>query len=542
MKFSRMGLEIVAIGAIALVITGCAGAAEPSAKTALNLPLSDDLSNISPLTAIQQGKGQILSLLGLPILQTDQDGKIISQVLESWDISDDATVVTLKVVEGLKWSDGEPITAEDVNTTLNIYLDASISANAGRIGGVLGQDELADGTADSLSGVEIVDASTVVVTLEQANVAWAANVATAAVYLPLLPDHVLGGIPHVDLPEQEYFSTYSVSSGPYSLVKYTDGQGADFKANPEWSLTDLQFTDVFLRIAASDTTLARLQTGEFDFAFPIDPTDIPSLGSIEGISIQSQTGVAPELLGLNYADPLLADPRVRQAMIYAIDRATICQEVLYGYCETPLTNVRQVSPAWALPTEDVIEYAYDPEKARELLAEAGWDSSSELTLLTRSGISYVDRAITIAQAQLAEVGINFTLRNVDVATLLELFEVNDGSWQAFWVSGANFSVDPSAMATYASCDSRYPAGGNTSQYCDPETDALWGPGLAATDPEERAAIYQEIFRRMNQDPAEVYLYVVDTIAAFPKELTGVKLHGELSQPYWNIADWGWATS
>jgi len=119
--------------------------------------MAQEATELSPLTATQQGKAQVLSLLGTPLLQSDDQAKIFSRLLTSWDISSDAKSVTLKMKPNLKWSDGKPITATDIVTTLNIYLDSNVSASAGRIGGVEGQDAVTKKTATTVSGVTSPD-------------------------------------------------------------------------------------------------------------------------------------------------------------------------------------------------------------------------------------------------------------------------------------------------------------------------------------------------------------------------------------------------
>lgn len=518
---------------------GGSGAATDSGHTTLNAVMSQEATDITPLTATQQGKGEMFSLLGTPLLQSDDQAKIFSRLLDSWDTSSDATTVTLKLKPNLKWSDGKPITSADVLTTLNIYLDTTVSAGAGRIGGVAGQDAVTDGKAKTVSGVTAPDASTVLVKLAAPNVAWTANVAALAFNLPLLPDHILGKVAHDQLKDNDYFKTYPVSSGPYTLTKFVQGQYAEFARNDNYFGTKAYFQKVFLKVLTSDVMTAQLQTGETDFIFPLDPADVDRVKAIDGASVASHQGVAPELLALNYASPKLKDPRIRQAMLYAIDREGICKQALAGQCTTPLTNIRQISPAWAIPTEGLTSYNYDPAKAKELLKAANWDPSTKLVLLTRSGRSYVDKAMTILQGQLAAVGMNFTMQNVDSGQLLDTWEKRDDSWQAAWNSGADFTLDPVAMQTYASCAGRYPDGGNTSQYCDPETDKLWAAGVKETDQAKRAEIYKKAFTRLNQDPPEVYLYVVNAIEAYNSHIQGIKAHGNLTAPYWNIEDWTW---
>jgi peptide/nickel transport system substrate-binding protein len=507
--------------------------------TTLNAVMAQEATELSPLTATQQGKAEVLSLLGTPLLQSDDQAKVFSRLLTSWDPSSDAKTITLKLKPSLTWSDGQPITSADIVTTLNIYLDSTVSASAGRIGGVEGQDAVAKKTATTVSGVTAPDTSTVVIKLLTPNVAWTANLAALAFNLPLLPDHVLGKITHDQLKDNAYFKTYPVSSGPFTLTAFSPSTSAQFVRNDKYFGKKPYFEKVNLKALATDVTSAQLQTGETDYIFPVDPADVQRISAIDGVGVLSHQGVAPELLALNYASPKLKDPRIRQAMIYAIDRVNICKQVLAGQCTTPLTNIRQISPAWSIPTTGVTSYDYNPDKAKQLLAAAGWDPNTKLILLTRTGRSYVDKAMTILQGQLAAVGVNVTLQNVDTGQLLDTWKKQDDSWQAAWNSGADFTLDPIAMQTYALCSARYPAGGNTSQYCNPDVDALFAKGVTQTNQDERGATYKDVFTRLQQDPSEIYLYVVNSISAFNKKITGIKAHGNLSQPYWNIEEWSW---
>lgn len=542
MRSMMIRMAVVALTA-GLVLAACGSddGGEGGGSGAGDQTLTGTMGKASTTTnPLAPGEDQVdaYNLFTTPLLQTDDKAQIFSQILESWETSDDATTVTLVVKEGWEWSDGEPITGQDLYTSLDLYLDGNISSSAGRIGGVVGQQEILDGQAEHISGLT-VDGNTVTVSLAEPNVAWVANVAARGFNLPLLPDHVLGELPHEDVQDHEFFRTWPVVSGPYELTSYEPGESATFERNDNWSGgKEPVFETVNLKALESDQMIAQLRTGEIQFAFNLGPEEVDGLEQ-EGAEIASHGGIAPDVLGLNYNDPRLSDPRVRQALIYAINREQICTTILAGRCTVPITNVRQISPEWAIPTEDVIDYSFDPEKARDLLAAADFDTSQPITLITRTGSATVDKVMTAVQGMWGDVGLTVEPTVMDTGQLLETLEKRDQSWQAFWVSGADFSVDPVAMQAYASCGTRYPDGSNTSQYCDPETDSLWAAGVRETDPDQRAEIYQEAFRRLNNDPAEIFLYVPDMLAAHAPNLTGVVVHGNLVNPYWNIADWGW---
>ena len=512
----------------------------------LQAVMSEEATDLNPLTTGQQGKGHVFQAIFMPLLETDNEKQIYSKILESWEASPDARVATLTLKPDIEWNDGTPMTSEDIHMSLTMYLDNNISNRAVRIGGVLGQQAYVDGTADSIEGLRIIDDRTIEVELENPDAAWLPNIAAQAEDLPILPAHVLGDVPHSEMLDHPYFREFPVTSGPYQFVQFVDGQYAEFVRNDNWSLGTPGFDRVFFRIVSTDVQSAQLETGEIQFMFPVDPADVDRISNIDGVTVGSQEGIAPELWSIMHdIDPI--DARVRQAMLFAIDREAICQQAMSGYCSTPVTNIRQIAPEWAIPTPDeypdLIEYTYDPDRARELLAEAeadgAWDPDRELIFYARPGRSYVDTAIAIAQGQMAEVGINWTIINTDTGGLVDAIREQPlGTLNGFWVSGADFTVDPSAVQVYTSCNTAR-TGANLISYCRPELDALWEAGRQTAVQDERAEIYHEAFRFLNQDPSEIYLYIVDSIIAYDSRIKGVKPHGGIGQPYWNIGEWYW---
>jgi peptide/nickel transport system substrate-binding protein len=516
------------------------------AKTTLQTVMSEEATDLNPFTTGQQGKGHVFQAIFHPLLMTDNENNIFSDILESWGASDDAQTVTLTLKPGVVWSDGTPMTAEDIRFSYQAYLDNNISNRATRIAGPVGQAEFVAGDADTITGLRVIDDRTIEIDLVSADAAWLPNIAAQAEDLPILPSHVLGDLTHAELLESDYFLTFPVTSGPYKFVEFVEGQYVEFERNDNWFNGAPYFERVFMRIVSTDVMSAQLQAGEIDFMFAVDPADVDRIGSLPGIEIGSATGIAPELWSIMHDDEGL-DVRVRQAMLFAIDRESICQQAMAGYCSTPITNIRQIAPEWAIPTPDqypdMIEYRYDPDRARELLAEAeadgAWDPSTELIFYARPGRSYVDTAIAIAQAQMAEVGINWTIINTDTGGLIAgIRDEPIGTLDGFWVSGADFTVDPSAVQVYTSCATAR-TGANLISYCRPELDELWAAGRQTAVQEERQAIYHEAFRFLNRDPAEIYLYIVDSIVAYDERLKGIKPHGGVGQPFWNIGEWYW---
>ncbi|HUG74723.1 MAG TPA: ABC transporter substrate-binding protein [Acidimicrobiia bacterium] len=515
-------------------------------RTILEVPYFCDVAGFNPFPETACRGGEALLAMFIPLIEVDENQQIFSNVLESWESSPDATEITLKVNPGLEWSDGTPITSADVAMSLHLHLNPNTSTRAGRLGGVVGVAEYADGTADSISGITTPDESTVVLELANPDAAWVANWASLVRLNTMFPAHILGDATPEEILTHPYFENFPVVSGAYKFVQFVPGQYIELERNENWSLGEAYFERVFYKIITdAEARLAQFQTGEIQFVDGVSATDVARLEATEGVTVASATGLNPNVIGMNYDHPLLQDPRVRQALIFAVDREGICQQVLLGYCSVSPTNQRLVGLEWALPTVDegAIEYNYDPERAMELLAEAGWDSSNTLNLLARpdGAGTAVSAAIEIMQAQWAAVGVNVELVNVDVPTLLDNLgrAGRDPDSHMFWNAGAVFTLDPSSVQPYALCSTHYPAGPNLTYYCNEAVDGLWAEARAVADQDERAEIYKEIYLALNQDPDYVYFAVLDNNVAFDSRLKGIKPQGDIWQTFWNIGEWYW---
>jgi peptide/nickel transport system substrate-binding protein len=522
--------------------------AEPEGRTVLEVVIPTDPVAMNPFPETAGNRAVVHMAMFLLMIEVDNEQAIHSKVLESWDVSDDATTITLNVRDGLEWSDGTPITSADVAFSLRLHLDSRISTRAGRLGGVAGVAEYVDGTADSISGIQTPDDSTVVITLENPDAAWLPNWASLHRLNSMFPAHILGDVPAEEIPTHPYFETFPVVSGAYKFVEYVPDQYVELEANENYSLGTPGFERVFFKIITEgEARLAQLQTGEIQFVDQVAAADIERLEAIDGIVTDSTADQAPNVIGFNDQSPAFADPRVKQALVFAVDREGICQQVLLGLCSVSDVNVRLVGDqvAWAVPTvaEGMIEYNYDPDRARALLEEAGWDSSTTLNLwlMSQAAPEPMIQAISIMQAQWADVGINVEITNVDVPTLLDNLgrvELNTDV-HMFWNAGAVFTLDPSSVQPYNTCATAYPNGPNLTHYCDEATDGLWAEARLSADQAIRAPIYKEIFLAENKDPNNLHILVLDNIVAYDSRLKGVKVQGNHYQTYWNISEWSW---
>ena len=414
---------------------------------------------------------------------------------ESWE-TEDGKVWTLNLREGVTWHDGEPFTAEDVVFSFNAYANPAVASRwSSKVGGVEGYDAFQSGEADALSGVEAVDDSAVRVTLAEPNPNW---MLLEQSYIVIFPEHILGDVPPEELANHPFW-TDRVGTGPFKWDLYVPGQTVEVVRNDDYFLGAPELDRIiYTNFADAAALLAAIERGEIDelpYESSVLPvTDIERYDNLDGVTVVPMNSGAPIYLRLSYEVPELADPLVRQAMAHAIDRDAIIEGVFEGQTEIRNSLFTQ---DWAT-AEDLNPYPYDPERARELLEEAGFDASRTFDFVYYYSDPLTQDVVTAIQAYLAEVGINVAPRLVNGATLNQMYR--DGSFEIGYVA-LGHGLDPAAAAPAVECGSLIALG-----YCNEEVDALFAEGITYADQDERAPVYQEISRILNEDLAGIFLW------------------------------------
>lgn len=394
------------------------------------------------------------------------DGSIAPALAESWEISDDGTVYTFRLHEGVTFHDGTTMDAEDVKFSLD-RARAEDSTNA--------QKALFAGIAD----VTVVDPLTVRVTLDGPNGGFLTNMAWG--------DAVIVAPESIDAA-----ATAPVGTGPFKFSRWVQGDRIELEANPDYWGEPAALTKATFKFISDPTAaFAAMMAGDID-AFPgypapetlvqfeADPRFKLLIGSTEGETI----------LAMNNKDEVLSDIRVRKAISHAIDRQAIIDGAMFGY-GTPIgTHFPPHNPDYLDLTG---LSAHDPDLARQLLAEAGYGDGLSLTLKLPPP-SYARRGGEIIAAQLRDVGIDVEVSNLEWAQWLE---------QVF--RGKDFDMtivshtEPNDINIYARPDYYF-------QYDKPEFRALMDELTRATDPAERTRILQAAQRMIAEDYVNGFLF------------------------------------
>lgn len=420
-----------------------------------------------------------------PLARIDANNEFHFELAESMEVSEDGLTITVNLREGVLWSDGEPFTAHDVVFTY----------------GVRGNRELGHG---NYTGLWIGDAPIEFEALDDLTVEFRLPEVSAAVLNNLLfevnimPEHIFADEPDFAAPD---LVAHPVGTGPFRLVEYNRDQYLLFEANEYHFGGTPQIEMVTLRVIENaDTARMALQAGDIDAAIVL-PADIETLD--EGMITTfpySENRVG--YIGMNPATDELSDVRVRQAIRYAlnINDMNIAAFMSEDFFNTPLSILPPNNP-WAVT--DVNTFDRNLDRARELLAEAG---VTDLNL--NFGFNSADPAgtmqATLAQAQLAEIGVTVELEPQDGAALSA--ELGAGSTRFnLFVGGYIMGNDPDAYGSLFRSNGPF----NWFNSNTPGVDELFDRAAVEMDEDARFELYAEVQRLIADDA--FFVPVVDNL-------------------------------
>lgn len=415
----------------------------------------------------------------------------VGDLAESWDIA--GTTATFTLRQNAKWHDGTPLTAKDILFTINVLTDTASGSRWGNaFRSVVGYEEAQSApTPTSLSGVTAPDDYTVQIELTQPD----SGMLAGFFFINIMPEHILGSVERATLPEQPFWTEGRIGAGPFRFLQLVEGERIELEAFPDYHHGAPQVDRLNLLFFASfETSLAAFQAGD-SLAAPATANDVELIEGIEGAEIvTTPAGVAA--IEINTELPAFSDKRVRQAISYAIDRATICDTLFQGYADPVSTEIPYLT--WTQPA-DANPYSYDPEMAKQLLQESGWDSSNTFTLWYYYSDQVTATVMEAIQQYLGAVGINVELSFDDGGGARQK-EFDEGTWQLTYGSygaqpaPANLSVIWGSQAQ------------EQWTYANPEFDAAMEAALRTYDQEEQAQHYQTAIKILNEDCPWVWLF------------------------------------
>ena len=426
-------------------------------------------------------------------------GPMMPELAASWETSSDGKTWTFHLQPNVTWSDGSPFTSADVAFSLALCSNPKTGGCvwAGNIPDIVGTDALKAGTATDLSGVTTPDPLTVVIATTSPNAALGDALSLvwilqkASVSQITLDPSSFGKDPYWTTPGK------AIGTGPFKLTGYTAGQFMELSRNDTyWRGTPL--LDKIIRKEFKDpaTALIAFDAGEVDYTYLTADEVAREQGNANAVVLPGPSQV-DNMIVLNWVKvPAFAKVEVRQAIEYAIDRDTIIKN-LYGGQGQPLSCLMG-NPAYHGQENT---YAYDPDKAKALLSQAGVDPASlgDIVFDTYYNDPLSLNVMTAIQANLTAVGFKIKIQQMDGASWTKRNQ--DGDFQMSF-EGAQNGPDGNIAATYFLSTSAYPQGDNGFtgyHYTNPQVDMLIQQGAQSFDPAARATTYQQLCTALADD-------------------------------------------
>ncbi|WP_139488481.1 ABC transporter substrate-binding protein [Brevibacillus dissolubilis] len=462
--------------------------------------------------------GNVTNVLFASLVSVDKEGKPVPQLAEKWDISDDQLTYTFHLKKGVTYRDGSPLTADDVAFTLTILHDKSYDGEIDiSQAHIQGGQEYKEGKATSISGIKVIDPQTIQITTDKVS-------AKSLLLLggPVLSKAYYGkSYKQGDLAYIRELHGKPLESGPYILDTFIPGQEVRFVANEKYFAGKPKVKNLIYKVTDRDTNYQLFQAGELDHAgFTANGETLEQLKALGFANIETYTASSYGFIDFNHQKPYFKDKKVRQAFIYGLNRQQILDAVYQGYAV--VANIPSSPVSWAY-TDDVNKYEYNPEKAKQLLDEAGWkvgadgirekDGQKLKIRFLGSKSKLHDALIPIAKENFQELGISFEAEILDFNALIAKQQKGDYDLASFSTPQL---LDPSEGVE--SFSSTYP---DNNGYSNPKVDQLLKDSISTLDIEKRKPIYVELFKELNDDPPYIFLYNRKIMSAYSARITGL---------------------
>lgn len=473
-----------------------------------------DAETVNPILVSDTASEDVTGLIFNALVGIDpQTIEPYGDLAEAWEISDDGVEYTFTLRQGVTWHDGEDFTADDVVFTYDMHMnEESQSARTSEL-------------VERVASVEASDDQTIVFTL---NFPVAPFMASNCIY-EIVPEHILADVAAAELA-QHPFSTgekgTTIGTGPFQFEEWIKDDHMTLVKYPDYWYGEPNLDQYVYKVVPDQTVLVQqLKTGELDYSGTggVPGSSYDELSSVDTIKLVDYdtfdfTFYAYQL------DPekstLFQEKEVRQALFYALDREAMIEAIRFGFGEVAVGTMPFLS--WAYNPEGIeTTYSYDPEKAAQMLDDAGWMPGSDgirakdgqrlaFTVYTNAGNTVREQFVTIFQQQWAEIGVECTPQAEEWNAFLERI-TGTKDFEMFLV-GFSWDTDPDQSTMWAT--EGYEGGFNMNKYSNPEVDELLQQGLQTTDQDERIEIYTQMQNILMDE-------LPSAILDFPRDIAGV---------------------
>ncbi|HYH13231.1 MAG TPA: ABC transporter substrate-binding protein [Thermomicrobiales bacterium] len=463
-----------------------------------------EVASLSPEAAGPTVQWVAIAQIHNALYELDHNYELVPVLAESYEPSEDGLTYTFKLRNDVKFHNGDSFTSADVKYTFDWIMDeANASTRAAEF--------------ELVESVETPDDTTVVVTLTEPDVTFMVNVGQTYIYPSAY---------HAEVGEEEY-SANPVGTGPFKLLEWNAQQRTVLERFDEHFRGPANFDQFQLDIVPEAAgRLAALESGQADNSiWALNAEDNQLLVDSGNFTVFETMNVATNHFPVNNTHPVLSDKAVRKAMMHAIDRQSLADDIFLGQAVIATSNLSPAIEKFYNP--DVVTYDYNPDTARQLLEEAGWVEGEDgirekdgeklsFTCVTITGDTQRRPEAEIAQQQLREVGMDMQLQEATVDIILEAMVAGEMEMSLFnWTYGGN-NGDPDARDTLMTGGAN-----NFSNFSNERVDELLTKGVTELDEEKRIEMYREIQAIIAEEVPFIYLLVFTGFSYYSNSIKGL---------------------
>ena len=488
-----------------------------------------DITGLIPNITTDASSHAVGSLIYDGLVQIDKDLNWVPSMADSWQFSKDCLTLTFKLRKNVKWHDGKPFTAEDVLFTYKTMMNPKTPTAY--------RDDF-----ELVRDVQVLDPYTVRVMYSQPYAKAVGSWGTA-----MLPKHLLAKYVEEGKLREAPQVTQPVGTGPYRFQEWKSGDRVVLVANKDYYVEGRPYlgrivyrvipsqATIFLELKAKGVDMADLTAIQY-----ARQTDYPAFK--QDYNKFRYPGSGYTYLGFNLKDPRFADRRVRQAFAHAINKPDLIEGVVMGLAREATGPLRPGT--WAY-TDKVKRYPYDPAKAKQLLAAAGWSDRNgdgilrnkegqpfTFTIRTNQGNEERKKIAELIQQRLKEIGIQTDIQTIEWAAFLKEY-IKQKRFEAI-ILGWGTGIDPDQYPIWHSSQMG-PDQLNQISFSNAEVDALLEKGRTSCHQQERVAAYRRIQEILAEEQPVVFLYFKDALPAVSSRVRGIK--PEAAGIGYNFIDW-----
>ncbi len=506
MKYKLLVILVVA----SLMLAACGGAgapAVPAKPSVVRIGWSQNPDSLNPGVAWLEASYTIFELVYNSMYELKLDGTFAPDLAERVSVSDDALTYTYVIKKGIKWHDGQPLTAKDIAFTYNLYLTHTDFATL-------------NSYTEHFVSIEAPDDNTVIITVDRP----VPNMESKLVFLYVLPEHIWKD--HADDKAAEFENLDMIGSGPFKMEEYVANEFVRLTANKDYYGAPPKVDEVvFQAFQNPDVMIQAIKTSQVDMITEMPHTGVAALKDVPNVKVATGALLSPDLTdiifnqvdpencptadgGICSGHPALRDKNVRLAMAYATDKQKLIDVVMLGFATPGIALIPDGLREWF--NKDIKDFPYDVAKANKLLDDAGYkdangdgirdmpDGSRPLTFrLNWPGTSVVGpRMGDLLSEMWKQIGISLELQAVEddalTAKCCPALDYDIMIWG--WVA----DPDPNTLLIIPTTD-QIPTGYNETGYSNPKYDDLFQKQGVELDHAKRKAMVMEMQKIVHDD-------------------------------------------